>query len=282
VKSDLKGVKVLIDCANGAASDIAPQVFKATGCDLEVVCASPNGLNINADCGSTHMNNLINMVKAGHYDIAFAYDGDADRVLAISDSGDILDGDVLMAVLSLYLKENGLLSKDTVVVTELSNLGMDHFVQKNGLKLVRTKVGDRYVVEEMQKSGYAIGGEQSGHIIMLPFQTTGDGILNSLKLTEILARNKMKSHEFFDIMRPLPQVMINARIRNENKPELKNDEIIQKEYHKIESELINRGRIVLRVSGTEPVIRVMIEGDNVEYINEKARGLADLIHERLG
>jgi phosphoglucosamine mutase len=281
VKSDLKGVRVLIDCANGAASDIAPQVFKGTGCDLEVVCASPNGLNINADCGSTHMNNLVNMVKAGQYDIAFAYDGDADRVLAISDKGEILDGDVLMAVLSLYLKDNGLLSKDTVVVTELSNLGMDHFVQKNGLKLVRTKVGDRYVVEEMQRSGYAIGGEQSGHIILLPFQTTGDGILNSLKLTEILVRNKMKSHEFLDIMRPLPQVMINARIRNENKPELKNDEVIQKEYHKIESELINRGRIVLRVSGTEPVIRVMIEGDNVEYINEKARGLADLIHERL-
>ncbi|HPJ75783.1 MAG TPA: phosphoglucosamine mutase, partial [Clostridia bacterium] len=216
-----------------------------------------------------------------NYDIGFAYDGDADRLLAVSEKGDLIDGDVLMAVLALHLKENGLLAKDTITVTEMSNMGIDVFARKNDMQIVRTKVGDRYVVEEMLKSGYSIGGEQSGHIILLPFNTTGDGILASLKISQILAENKIKTSSFFDIIKPLPQVLINVRIRNDMKAELKNDVEIQNLYKSISEELDGNGRIVLRVSGTEPVIRVMIEGENMEFIETRAKTVADKIKEKL-
>ncbi|MFA5341207.1 MAG: phosphoglucosamine mutase [Clostridia bacterium] len=279
--ASLKKLKVLIDCANGAASDIAPEVFKKAGCNVSYIFSQPNGLNINKDCGSTHINNLANEVVKGGFDIGFAYDGDADRLLAVSEKGDIIDGDVLMSVLSLHLREKGLLSKDTLVVTEMSNMGVDVFAKKNSIKIVRTKVGDRYVVEEMIKSGYSIGGEQSGHIILLPYNTTGDGILASLKIAQIITENNMKASSFFDIMKPLPQVLINVRIKNEMKTELKNDSEIQSLYKKVTDELEGNGRVVLRVSGTEPVIRVMIEGEDMEFIENRAKLIADKIKDKL-
>jgi len=272
---------VLLDCANGAASEIAPDVFKKAGCNISHIYSQPNGLNINKDCGSTHISNLANEVVKGGFDIGFAYDGDADRLLAVSEKGEIIDGDVLMSALTLFLKNKGLLYKDTLVVTEMSNMGVDVFGKKNSVKIVRTKVGDRYVVEEMQKSGYAIGGEQSGHIILLPFSTTGDGILASLKIAQILAENKLKASNFFEIMKPLPQVLINVRINNEMKTELKNDNEIQTLYRKVTDELDGNGRIVLRVSGTEPVIRVMIEGEDLELIENRAKLIADKIKQKL-
>ena len=279
--ADLSGLRILLDCANGAASNIAPEVFRRTGCDISYMNADPDGININKDCGSTHIDNLAKEVVKRNYDIGFAYDGDADRLLAVSEKGDLIDGDVLMAVLALHLKENGLLAKDTITVTEMSNMGIDVFARKNDMQIVRTKVGDRYVVEEMLKSGYSIGGEQSGHIILLPFNTTGDGILASLKISQILAENKIKTSSFFDIMKPLPQVLINVRIRNDMKAELKNDVEIQNLYKSISEELDGNGRIVLRVSGTEPVIRVMIEGENMEFIETRAKTVADKIKEKL-
>ncbi|HOD93801.1 MAG TPA: phosphoglucosamine mutase [Clostridia bacterium] len=279
--SNISKLKVLLDCANGAASEIAPDVFKKAGCNISHIYSQPNGLNINKDCGSTHISNLANEVVKGGFDIGFAYDGDADRLLAVSEKGEIIDGDVLMSALTLFLKNKGLLYKDTLVVTEMSNMGVDVFGKKNSVKIVRTKVGDRYVVEEMQKSGYAIGGEQSGHIILLPFSTTGDGILASLKIAQILAENKLKASNFFEIMKPLPQVLINVRINNEMKTELKNDNEIQTLYRKVTDELDGNGRIVLRVSGTEPVIRVMIEGEDLELIENRAKLIADKIKQKL-
>ena len=279
--TDLSGLRILLDCANGAASNIAPEVFRRTGCDISYMNADPDGININKDCGSTHIDNLAKEVVKRNYDIGFAYDGDADRLLAVSEKGDLIDGDVLMAVLALHLKENGLLAKDSITVTEISNMVIDVFARKNDMQIVRTKVGDRYVVEEMLKSGYSIGGEQSGHIILLPFNTTGDGILASLKISQILAENKIKASSFFDIMKPLPQVLINVRIRNDMKAELKNDVEIQNLYKSISEELDGNGRIVLRVSGTEPVIRVMIEGENMEFIETRAKTVADKIKEKL-
>jgi phosphoglucosamine mutase len=186
-----------------------------------------------------------------------------------------------MSALTLHLKNKGLLYKDTLVVTEMSNMGVDVFAKKNSVKVVRTKVGDRYVVEEMQKSGYAIGGEQSGHIILLPYATTGDGILASLKIAQILAENNMRASSFFEIMKPLPQVLINVRINNEMKAELKNDMEIQTLYKKVSEELNGNGRVVLRVSGTEPVIRVMIEGEDYELIENWAKLIADKIKDKL-
>lgn len=279
--TSLSKLKVLLDCANGAASEIAPEVFKRTGCNVSHIYSSPNGLNINKDCGSTHINNLVTEVVKGGFDIGFAYDGDADRLLAVSEKGEVIDGDVLMSALTLHLKNKGLLYKDTLVVTEMSNMGVDVFAKKNSVKVVRTKVGDRYVVEEMQKSGYAIGGEQSGHIILLPYATTGDGILASLKIAQLLVENGMKASSFFEIMKPLPQVLINVRINNEMKAELKNDMEIQTLYKKVSEELNGNGRVVLRVSGTEPVIRVMIEGEDYELIENWAKLIADKIKDKL-
>lgn len=278
--TDLKPLKVLLDCANGAASSIAPDVFKRAGCNVTCIYSEPNGININKECGSTHLNNLVTEVVKGEFDIGFAYDGDADRVLAVSERGEVLDGDVLTSVLALDLKEKGLLSKDTIAVTEMSNMGIDVFAKRNSLNVVRTKVGDRYLVEEMCKSGFVIGGEQSGHIVLLPYNTTGDGILASLMISQILVENKSKASDFFDIMKPLPQVLINVRIKNEKKTDLKNDEEIQLYFKQISEELDGNGRIMLRVSGTEPVIRVMIEGENMDFIEKRAKSIADMIKEK--
>lgn len=280
--TDLSGLNILLDCANGAASAIAPKVFERTGCKVAHIHSSPDGLNINRECGSTHINSLAEHVKEGGFDIGFAYDGDADRLIAVSERGEVIDGDVLMSVLALYLRGKGLLHKDTLVATEMSNMGITVFGKNNSIEIIRTKVGDRYVTEEMRRGGYAVGGEQSGHIVLLPYTTTGDGILASLKIAEILAENNIKASNFFEIMKPLPQVLVNVRVDNEMKGKLKDDMEIQSLSEKVSKELGGAGRVMVRASGTEPLIRVMIEGEDYAFIENRANMIADMIRLKLG
>ena len=272
---------VAIDTANGATSVIADKVYTALGIKHYIINNTPNGLNINADCGSTHLDMLKKFVVANKCNMGIAYDGDGDRCLCIDENGNEIDGDIIMAILAKHLKEQGKLKDNTLVATVMSNLGLKKFCENNKIKFMQTKVGDRYVLEKLLKEGYNLGGEQSGHIIFLDYNPTGDGILTSLMLVSCILEQQSKLSKLAEIIKIYPQVLINAKVANEKKYDFDKDEVIKKEIEKLEKEFSGNGRVLIRASGTEPLVRVMIEGENQEYITEKAKDLANLIEERL-
>ena len=273
--------KVVIDTANGATSKVAPKVFKALGINYEVINNCPDGININKDCGSTHIENLAKYVVENHFNLGIAYDGDGDRCLCVDENGNILDGDIILAIVSNYLKKNNKLKKDTLVATVMSNLGLKKYCKENGIDFVQTSVGDRYVLESMLENGYNLGGEQSGHIIFLDYNPTGDGILTSLMLIEILLKSKKKASELASIVTIYPQVLVNAKVSGDKKYKYLEDEVIKAKIEEIEKEFADTGRVLIRPSGTEPLVRVMIEGENQDILDKRAHELANLIEERL-
>ena len=272
---------VAIDTANGATSVVANKVFTALGIKHYIMNNTPSGININENCGSTHLDMLKKYVIENECNLGIAYDGDGDRCLAIDEKGNEVDGDKLLAIISNYMKEKGTLKNDTVVATVMSNLGLKKYTQENGLNLVQTKVGDRYVLEEMLKNGYNLGGEQSGHIIFLDYNPTGDGILTSLMLIKVMLEKQKSASELSKIINIYPQVLVNAKVSSSKKEAYKEDSEIQEEISKLEEEFSGNGRVLIRPSGTEPLVRVMIEGENQEYIKEKAEKLAKLIEQKL-
>ncbi|MBQ8165013.1 MAG: phosphoglucosamine mutase [Clostridia bacterium] len=278
----LKGLKIVLDCANGASYRVAPALFEKLGADITVIHNEPTGVNINKKCGSTHMESLCEKVKEIGADIGFAFDGDADRLLAVDENGEMVDGDAIMSILAIALKKKGLLVRNTLVITIMSNMGVDIMAKANGIDIVKTKVGDRYVLEEMLKSGYVLGGEQSGHVIALQHNTTGDGLLTALKVAEIVASEKKKLSELASVYTALPQVLINAKVRNDLKYSFMENEDIKAMCEELENEFNGEGRVVIRPSGTEPIVRVMIEGKDYEYIKRRAELLAALIESKLG
>lgn len=280
INHDFKGLKVALDCAEGAAFISSPQAFKELGAEVYVIHNNPNGKNINKKCGSTHMEELCKFTVDNGCDIGLAFDGDADRCLAVDELGNFINGDFMMAICAKDMLEKGELDRETLVVTVMSNMGLDISCENEGIKTVKTKVGDRYVLEEMRNQGYKIGGEQSGHIIFLNHNTTGDGLVTALKLTSILKRSNKKMSELTTIMKELPQVLVNAKVRNENINMYKKDNIILGEIDKIEKLLEGRGRVLIRPSGTEPLVRVMLEGEDQAEIDVLAHELASLIQER--
>lgn len=281
LKNANKDFKVVIDTANGATSQIAEKIFSDLGINFTIINNKPNGVNINDNCGSTHLEGLRKYVLENGYDLGIAYDGDGDRCLAIDENGDLIDGDKILAVSSKYLKENNKLSKDTIVATVMSNLGLNVYAKNDNLNLIQTKVGDRYVLEEMLENGYNIGGEQSGHIIFLDYNPTGDGILTSLMLLQIILEKKVSASKLCDIIDIYPQVLVNAKVSNDRKYDFDKDEEIVKQIKEVEEEFAGNGRVLIRTSGTEPLVRVMIEGKDQEYITKKANDIAKLIEERL-
>ena len=281
-KNNSEDFRVLIDTANGATYSVADKIYKRLGIKHDIINNTPNGININDKCGSTHLEMLKEKVIEGKYNLGIAYDGDGDRCLAVDENGEEIDGDVMLAIASKYLKAKGKLANDTLVATVMSNLGINKFAEKEGIDFKQTKVGDRYVLEEMLKNGYNLGGEKSGHIIYLDYNPTGDGILTSLMLVQILLETKQLPSEARRVVNIYPQVLINARVKNERKYDFDKDEEIVAAIDKVTKEFSGNGRVLIRTSGTEPLVRVMIEGENQEVITKKAREIADLIEKKLG
>ncbi len=256
-KNSFRNIKVGLDCSNGSAWSIAKSVFDALGAETYVINNQPNGTNINMDCGSTHIEVLQKYVKENHLDIGFAYDGDADRCLCVDENGNVVDGDLILYVCGVYLKQDGELDNNTVVTTIMSNIGLYKAFETVGINYEKTDVGDKYVYECMRKNDYRLGGEQSGHIIFSKYATTGDGILTSIKLMEVMISSKKKMSELTSPVTIYPQCLKNIKVIS--KPEARADEDVQAEVAKVAEALGNDGRILLRESGTEPVIRVMVE-----------------------
>ena len=276
-----KGYKIALDCANGSSSVSAEEVFTRLGADVVIISDKPDGVNINKDCGSTHLENLQKVVVENGCDLGFAFDGDADRMLAVDHTGAVVDGDKCIAVCAKHMKELGKLKKDTVVVTVMSNMGFFKFCEENGIKCEKTNVGDRYVLENMVENGYSIGGEQSGHIIFLKYATTGDGQLSAIQLLAVVKDTGKTLKELADEMEVYPQVLINVRVSNFGKAQFKKDKEVQNAIKKVEEKLGDEGRILVRISGTEPLIRVMLEGKDYDKISELGESVASVIRERL-
>lgn len=277
--SDLSGIKVMVDCANGSASATAQSIFKKLNIDADFINNDPNGFNINYNCGSTHVGKLVNYVKEGKYDVGVAFDGDADRCLAVDENGNVIDGDQLIAIFAKYMQKNKCLDGNTVVVTVMSNLGFFHFAKENNINLEVTKVGDRYVLENMLTNGHKIGGEQSGHIIFKDFANTGDGQLTAVQLLDCIKNSGKSFSELASVMNKFPQVLVNVKANNEQKEIYSNSLEIEDYIHKKEQLLGENGRILVRCSGTEPIIRVMIEGKNKNLIKEISNQIAEKIVE---
>ncbi len=282
VDADLSGLKIVLDCANGASFKIAPKVFTQLGAQIFTIGVCPDGININKNCGSTHLELLQEVVLQEGADFGLAFDGDADRLLAVDNLGRNVDGDKIMNIFAYSMKRKGNLKKDTVVSTVMSNLGLDIALNELNCKFVKTDVGDRYVLECMRKDGYNLGGEQSGHIILLDYNTTGDGLLTAVQLSGIIKQEGKTLSQLSDKMKVYPQILVNAKVKNENKHAYIQDEVIMKEIKKIEEYFHNKGRVLIRPSGTEPLVRVMIEGEKQEELKTLAENLAALIVERLG
>lgn len=280
ISTDLSGLRIALDCANGSSSATARKLFEGLGADVKLISAEPDGTNINKNCGSTHMENLMAFVVENSCDCGLAFDGDADRCLAVDEKGELIDGDKLIAICAKAYKEQGRLKNNAAVVTVMTNLGYRHFAAENNIDTITAAVGDRYVLEKMLDGGYNIGGEQSGHIIFLDDATTGDGQLSGAKVLEILKNSGKKMSELADIMYKFPQVMINVRITPKDKEMWKNDRAITDLIETHEKTLGDSGRILVRESGTEPLIRVMIEGKDFAQINTMAIEIADKIKER--
>ena len=279
---DKEDFTIALDTANGATSVIADKVFTALGIKHYIINNTPNGVNINDNCGSTHLDVLKKFVKANKCDLGIAYDGDGDRCLAVDENGNEIDGDVIMAIVSNYLKEKGKLKDNTLVATVMSNLGLKKFCEANDIHYEITKVGDRYVLENMLANGYNLGGEQSGHIIFLDYNPTGDGILTSLMLIRILLEKRERASKLAEIIKIYPQVLINAEVNNDKKYNFDNNKEIASEIEKLDKKYEGNGRVLIRASGTEPLVRVMIEGENQEEITKDAKKLAKIIEKILG
>ncbi len=275
------GLKIALDCANGSASVCAKEIFTALGAKCYMLSDTPDGTNINDDCGSTHPKELMRFVKDAGLDLGLAFDGDADRMLAVDENGELVDGDKVIAICAKNMKEEGRLAKDTAVVTVMSNMGFFKFCEDNGIKCAKTAVGDRYVLEKMLKDGYNIGGEQSGHVIFLDYATTGDGELSGVQLVQTVVKSGKKLSELAKIMSVYPQVLINVKVSAEGKQKYNNDEYIIAATQKAEMELMGDGRVLVRVSGTEPLVRVMLEGKDIEHITRLGNEIAQVVKERL-
>ncbi len=280
--SDLRGLKIVVDCANGATYMAARLVFEKLGGDVVFLSADPDGTNINLNCGSTHLDNLRRAVVEEKADIGIAFDGDGDRCLCVDENGDVVDGDRIMAIIACDLKAKGKLAKDTVTATVMTNLGFRLMAKEQGLNVAVTAVGDRYVLEEMLKSGYNFGGEQSGHIILLDRNTTGDGLLTAVTLLMIYSKKGGRLSELAGIMEVLPQVLVNARVDNSKKNTYMENERVKRAVEELEAKFSSDGRVLIRPSGTEPLVRVMIEGRDQKLITEEAEKLAQIIIEELG
>lgn len=281
VSCSLEGMKIAVDCANGAASVTARRLLSTLGADAEIINATPDGMNINFGCGSTNIEALSSYVKGGGYDAGIAFDGDGDRCLAVDERGETVDGDMMMAIFASDLAECGRLAKNTVVGTLMSNYGLERFCEEHGLKFLRTRVGDRFVFEEMQLGGYNFGGEQSGHIIFRDFSSTGDGQLTAVQLLSLMRRHGKKLSEL-DIMRRYPQIERNIPVTPAGKINFFTDPEIKEAIETSEMTLAGHGRIVVRPSGTEPLIRIMVEGEDEKEINGVASAIYHVIVEKLG
>ena len=275
------GYKIALDCANGSSSVSAKEVFTRLGAECIVINSEPDGVNINRDCGSTHIEQLQKCVVENKCDFGFAFDGDADRMLAVDHTGALVDGDRAIAVCAKHMKTLGKLKKDTAVVTVMSNMGFFKFCEENGIHCEKTKVGDRYVLENMHENGYSIGGEQSGHIIFLKYATTGDGQLSAIQLMAVIKDTGKTLKELADEMEIYPQVLINVSVSNYGKARFDKDKEIKKAIEAAEKELGDEGRILVRVSGTEPLVRVMLEGKDYDKIRELGESVSQVVRERL-
>nr|WP_317359796.1 phosphoglucosamine mutase [uncultured Tyzzerella sp.] len=278
---NFEGINVTIDCANGATYQVAPILFEQLKANTNVIFREPNGININDNCGSTHMESLCKEVLQNKSNIGIAFDGDGDRCLVVDENGSIVDGDEIMAICGNYLKQQGKLKNDTIVATVMSNLGLFIMGENNNINILKTKVGDRYVLEEMLLKDLNFGGEQSGHIIYLDYNTTGDGILTAIKLLEVIKKTGKTLSELRQIIKILPQALVNAKVNNKNKYNYLENEEIKKAIDNVEKMFEGNGRVLIRPSGTEPLVRVMIEGDNQEILEKEAKKLASLIEEKL-
>jgi phosphoglucosamine mutase len=276
-EKSFEGMRIAVDCANGSASATAEKLFTGLGAKVYLLSCEPDGTNINDSCGSTHLEQLSNFVKANSCDLGIAFDGDADRCLAVDENGTVVDGDKLIAIFAKDMSERGRLADNAAVVTVMTNIGFSFFAKENGIKMITTKVGDRYILEQMLAGGYSLGGEQSGHIIFRDFASTGDGQLTAIQLLSVMKRSGKKLSELAELMERYPQVMINVKISPRWKEAWKNIPEIEEIIENKEKELDGSGRILVRESGTEPLIRVMIEGKLFETINEMAVEIADVI-----
>lgn len=282
VEGDLSGIRVAADCANGSASATAAKIFAKLGADVTILNDKPNGVNINDNCGSTHIDVLGKYVRENGFDLGVAFDGDADRCLAVDENGELVDGDKLIAIFSSQMKREGKLANDTAVVTVMSNMGFFKFAEQAGIHVEKTIVGDRYVLQNMLEHGHCIGGEQSGHIIFREFMTTGDGQLTAVQLLRAIKKSGKKLSELAQLMQVYPQVILNVRADKEMKRMVKVDEGVLKRQQQLEEGMNGNGRILVRPSGTEPVIRIMVEGLDREAIMNAAKSMEQIIIERLG
>ena len=278
ISGDLSGIKIALDCANGATTGVAPFIFGDLEADIETIGCKPNGININDNVGSTKIDTIANFVKENNVDVGFAFDGDGDRVLAVDSKGNIVDGDKIMFILAKHLKEQGELKDNMVVSTVMSNIGFYKAIEENGLQSVKTAVGDRYVVEEMRNNDYSLGGEQSGHIILMNYATTGDGILTAVKLTDIIKTSGKSLEELAGEVSIYPQKLVNIKVIDK-KSAMEDVEILA-ECEKVEEELEGNGRILLRASGTENLIRVMVEASSDELTDKYCEQVAKIVREK--
>ncbi len=279
IHNRLDGLSVVVDCANGAASFISPEALRRAGATVTAISAEPNGININDDCGSTHINKLQAEVRACGADLGIAHDGDADRCLAVDAEGNIVDGDAILAILAIWMKEAGTLAKETVVATVMSNLGFHIAMTDNGIKVETTAVGDRYVLDSMRYGGYNLGGEQSGHIIMSDYARTGDGVLTALQLMSRMRSTGRSLRELAGVVTVMPQVLLN--VQNVDKNRLADSVQVALVVASVEAELGGRGRVLLRPSGTEPLIRVMVEAETLSLAQSSAARIAVAVQEHL-
>jgi phosphoglucosamine mutase len=280
IRNRFDGVKVVLDCGNGAASYIAGDVFRSLGAEVVTIFAEPTGTNINVECGSTHPEKVQAAVLEHGAQIGLSFDGDADRLIAVDEKGQIVDGDYIMAILGRAMKQRGELRGNTIVATVMSNLGFIKAMNELGIDVIKTAVGDRYVMEAMREGGYVLGGEQSGHIIMLQHNTTGDGLLTALQLTDIMVESQQPLSELRSVMQSFPQVLVNVRVAT--KEGWKENERIQAAIRRVENLLGADGRVLVRPSGTEPLIRVMAEGPDEEMLRRYVEEIADVVREEQG
>ena len=280
-QADFTGMRIAFDCANGSSSATAEKLFSSLGIDGLYSANEPDGVNINDGCGSTHLESLQTLVKENGCALGFAFDGDADRMLAVDENGNTVDGDKIIAICAKYMKEQGTLKSDTAVVTVMSNMGFFKFCDDNSIHCEKTAVGDRYVLENMLKNGYNIGGEQSGHIIFLDHSTTGDGQLSALMLLNVIKNSGKSLSALAAEMQVYPQVLVNVTVSAEGKAAYATDEVIKNKIEAVEKVLGDDGRVLVRLSGTEPLIRVMLEGKDLDKITALANDIADLVKERL-
>lgn len=281
VPTSLEGLRIAVDCANGSASATAAKLFSELGAEAVFLFDKPDGVNINEGCGSTHMETLIDYVKEHNMDAGVAFDGDADRCLCVDEKGNVIDGDFIMAICALDMKNRGKLRRDTVVGTIMTNMGFNRFCDENDIRFVATKVGDRYVLEEMEIEGYRFGGEQSGHVIFRDYSTTGDGQLTAIQLLCHLRSSGKKLSELASVMTRYPQVLENVRVSDKGKLSFYNNEAVHDVVTQHKQVLGDDGRVIVRVSGTEPLIRVMVEGRDGDAIALAAKEIADVIRQEL-